>query len=78
MSNPIVTEMTALVREESRYASELWTVLQELRVWAACEGIELPAFAKPNRAFYHDRMEEICERHRRIDALINHGEVDHA
>ncbi|MEI7296581.1 hypothetical protein WCQ02_30945 [Paraburkholderia tropica] len=59
-------KLLALFREQEKYNAELWTVLQELRVWAALNGVELPSFAKPNRDFYYNRMDEV---HARQDAI---------
>lgn len=63
-------KLLALFRDQEKYSAELWTVLQELRVWAALSGIELPSFAKPNRTFYHDRMEEVCARQAAIENFL--------
>lgn len=69
-------ELSKLAREESRYASELWTVLQEVRLWAAGNGYQLPDCARGSRRdFLYERFDAIAERHVRIDALIGSQEV---
>jgi hypothetical protein len=76
MREHIIAELTDLVREESRYASELWTVLQEVRLWAAENGYQLPDCARSNRRdFLYERFDAINERHFKIDALIERREV---
>ncbi|CAB3784234.1 hypothetical protein [Pararobbsia alpina] len=69
-------KLLALFRAESKYTAELWTILQELRLWAAVEGIALPDFAKPNRTLYIDRFDEVNDRHTAAENFLSGRNTD--
>ncbi|MFJ2989984.1 hypothetical protein ACIPF8_19125 [Collimonas sp. NPDC087041] len=63
-------DLLPLLEEERKYVVELWTVLQDVRLWAQLNQHELPQSARPNSAFNLDRHSKIQTRHKEIERVI--------
>lgn len=57
------------LKTERRYTSHYWTVCHELKLWAGCNKIELPDFAKKYDQF-EGGMEALQKVRDSIDCLI--------
>lgn len=69
--NDILLQLTSLFEDERKYTRQLWTVLQEIRMWGELRGVELPECALVNRSFYIDRHLHIQNRHRQIKSDLS-------
>lgn len=63
-------DLLPLLEEERKYVVELWTVLQDVRLWAQINRFELPQSARPNSAFNLERHSKIQTRHKEIERTI--------
>jgi hypothetical protein len=68
-------DLLPLLEEERKYVVELWTVLQDVRLWAQLNNFELPQSARPNSTFNLDQHSKLQSRHKEIERVISEALV---
>ncbi|WP_211474801.1 hypothetical protein [Collimonas humicola] len=68
-------DLLPLLEEERRYVVELWTVLQDVRLWAQLNKLELPQSARPNSTFNLDQHSKLQSRHKEIEQAISEAVI---